>query len=372
MIRRLSVIALTVLLAGHTSVGLAQDAEGDVPRGELGFVGESGDDKTRIVVSANAGITPIVNPVEVTVMVETLPWYLVTFPNVRGEWGTFKVVKEIKLPTEEVRASGDRLHRNRRRYVLDATEPGLHALPTLILSVLDSSSLPSVACVYREECKVENLERRYSVTSEFMRTAPIAIEVTSVLPPDADITKPKDILPPVALPPPPPTPIVWQPYAIGAACILGAVLLGLWLRRQLSRPPRARPVPMAPAHELALAALANLEGMPIATAEEIDAFHVRLSAIFRRYLDWRFGLRAGERTTDEVVTAIAEPDTASFIAGRRDLMGSFLRKCDQVKFACHRPGGEDSRGLLTVATNFVQETADANARVARARATEVT
>ena len=74
----------------------------------------------------------------------------------------------------------------------------------------------------------------------------------------------------------------------------------------------------------------------------------------------------------EVVTAIAEPDTASFIAGRRDLMGSFLRKCDQVKFACHRPGGEDSRGLLTVATNFVQETADANARVARARATEVT
>jgi hypothetical protein len=371
MIRCLSLIALTVFVVSHAGPGHAQGIDDSVPRRELGFIAESGDEKTKIVVSANIGVTPIVNPVEVTVTVDTLPWYLVTFPHVRGEWGAFKVVKEIKVPKKAIRNSGDQLHRSQRRYILEPTEPGFHSMPTLLLSILDSSNLPSVACVYREECKVENFERGYTVTSEFMRTAPIAIEVTSVLPPDADITKPKDILPPVTLLPPPPTPIVWQPYAIVAACILTTILLGLWLRQRLSQSPRAKPVPMAPAHELALAALANLEDMRFATAEEIDIFHVRLSAIFRRYLDWRFGLRAAERTTDEVVSAIAEPSAVALVAMQRELTQNFLKSCDQVKFARHQPGGEESRGLLTVATSFIQETADANARVALTRAAEV-
>ncbi|MDP6953812.1 MAG: hypothetical protein QGF53_13745, partial [Alphaproteobacteria bacterium] len=155
------------------------------------------------------------------------------------------------------------------------------------------------------------------------------------------------------------------------AAILAALLFGLWLRKRLNRPPAPKPVPMAPAHELALAALARLDGMSFATPEEADAFHVRLSSIFRRYLDWRFGLQAAERTTEEVVSAVTEPETAGSMATRRDLMQNFLGKCDQVKFAKYQPGGEESRGLLTVATDFVHETADANARVAMSRAAEV-
>jgi hypothetical protein len=371
MIRRLSVIALTALLAGQTAVSHAQDAEEGFVRNELGFVGESGDEKTTVVIAASTGVTPIVNPIEVTITVDTLPWYLVTFPNVREEWGAFKVVKEIKTRTVPITGSGSRLDRSERRYVLEPMEPGFHSLPTMLISVLDGSKMATTTCLYREECEIQSVNRRYSNSSQFLRTAPIGIEITSVLPPDADITKPKDILPPVALPRPPPTPLVWQPYALSAAGLLVALLLGFWLWKLLTRAPAPKPVPMAPAHELALAALARLEGMAFATPEEADAFHVRLSAIFRRYLDWRFGIQAGERTTEEVVSAVAEPEAASSMATRRDLMQSFLRKCDQVKFARYQPGGDESRGLLTSATDFVQETADANARVAMSRATEV-
>jgi hypothetical protein len=325
---------------------------------------ETVKDNVRVVISADRAQVPIVDTVTVTLAIEAPPWMLAAFPRLVDELGPFQLVREEAAGPFVVPGEGTRIQRNEHRYVLDPKVPGEHSIPPLTISVVDASKAPSIACVYLRECKTElGRTGRLEATNRpsFLRTGRLAIEVTSVLPADADITKPKTILPPVDLPPPPPTEIPWRQIAAALAASAALMLLGGWLIRRFRRGPRARAVPTRPAHELALAALRGLEGADAGTPERIEAFYVRLSAILRRYLDWRFGLHAPERTTEETLRAAAEAIGA--LAQRRDLVGDFLRACDRVKFARQRPGHGEARDMLGTAVRFVEETADASARV---------
>ena len=125
---------------------------------------------------------------------------------------------------------------------------------------------------------------------------------------------------------------------------------------------------MAAAHALALAALGRLDAERLDTPEKIDAFYVRVSRILRRYLDWRFGLRAAQRTTEEV---LREASAREAVAGHRGALGAFLASCDRVKFAGHRPESGEASTALDNATGFVRDTADAAVRVPAVRAAEV-
>jgi hypothetical protein len=95
------------------------------------------------------------------------------------------------------------------------------------------------------------------------------------------------------------------------------------------------PLLQRPAHVLALAALEHVQHQDLMGQERIEEFYVRVSAILRRYVELRFGLRAPEQTTEEfLVSALA---TGGLIAAHRDLLETFLQHCDLVKFARHRP-----------------------------------
>lgn len=366
--RRRASTALAVVVALATASPVAGQVArrvDDGPNLAPGAVeAETVRDKVRLVISADRARVPIVDTVTVTLAIEAPPWMLAAFPRLVDELGPFRLVREEAAGPFVVPAEGDRIQRNEHRYVLDPKVPGEHSIPPLTISVVDASKAPSIACVYLRECK-SDLGRtgRLDATNRpwFMRTGRLAIEVTSVLPADADITQPKNILPPVDLPPPPPAEIPWRQIAAALAASALLMLLGAWLVRRIRRGPRAKPVPTRAAHELALAALRRLEGAEAGTPERIEAFYVRLSAILRRYLDWRFGLHAPERTTEETLRAAAEAISA--LAARRDLVGDFLGACDRVKFARLRPGGGEARDMLGTAMRFVEETADATARV---------
>ena len=60
------------------------------------------------------------------------------------------------------------------------------------------------------------------------------------------------------------------------------------------------------------------------------------------------------------------------IAAYRDLLSSFLKHCDLVKFARHQPATEDMHNALQRARDFVEQTADpesvVSVAVAKARA----
>lgn len=322
----------------------------------------------RVSFSVDRDAVPIVDRVKAVLAVEAPPWILVSFPRVVGEIGSFRLLREEKAGPFAMPGGGERIVRNERRYYLDPTEAGETEVRALTLNLLDGRAVPSIACVYLNECRTAAPPANRAAATDFVRIGPLPLEVTSVLPPDADFTEPKDILGPVPLPPPPPAPVPWRPILAAAAAAALLAAAGLWLWRLRRRGGAAQRVPMAAAHALALAALGRLDAERLDTPEKIDLFYVRVSRILRRYLDWRFGLRAAQRTTEEVLREAAAREA---VAGHRGALGAFLASCDRVKFARHRPESGEASAALANATGFVRDTADAAARVPAARAAEV-
>ena len=111
-----------------------------------------------------------------------------------------------------------------------------------------------------------------------------------------------------------------------------------------------------PAHLLALAELDRLQQAEFGDADRFEAFYVRLSAILRRYLGWRFGLRALMQTTEEFVAGLSGAERA--LTPYRGLLGTLLAGFDLVKFARHRPQRSDMEEALRRVREFVERTAD--------------
>ena len=359
---------LAAVLAGLLTGGVTAQAQvahpvDDGPSLDTGAVThEINTEKVRIVMWADRAAVPVVDNVKIVIVVEAPPWFLISFPRIVNEMGPFKVLKQNRAGPFVV-AGSDRIERNERRYVLDPLVPGPQSIPPLKISVLDGSKIPSIACVYLHECRLEESADGSENATYFLRTKRLEIDVTSVLPADADITQPKDIAPPVTLPPPPPTALPWHLIAATAAAVAAAIALAFAVVWLIRREPPPTPVPMmGPAHELALAALKKLEGVAVDSPDQVDAFYVRLSRILRHYLDWRFDLHGGERTTEEILAAAPE---------RGDLLGRFLAQCDRVKFARFLPASGDSNAMLGTAVSFVKDTADVGKRVPLARAEDV-
>ena len=146
-------------------------------------------------------------------------------------------------------------------------------------------------------------DRQGDAAVQEIRTDPVPITVTSVVPEGADYTEPKDIAPPMSCR------AGLADRALGGARrgsppVAAAVL---WWRRRRRRAMAARP---QPAHLLALAELDRLQEAGLGDGERFEAFYVRLSAILRRYLGWRFGLRALMQTTEEFVAGLPGAERA--------------------------------------------------------------
>jgi hypothetical protein len=110
-----------------------------------------------------------------------------------------------------------------------------------------------------------------------------------------------------------------------------------------------------------LQALQRLEQQNLIGQQQIDAFYVQLSAILRRYVEWRFRLRAPEQTTEEFLSAALM--SGELLTTHRDSLRTFLQHCDLVKFARHEPTADDMRRTFDSATAFVNQTADDQIRV---------
>ena len=255
----------------------------------------------------------------------------VIFPEIFDRLGPFLVRNDFAPDPEVLDAQ---LRQWKREYLLEVEEIGELAIPPLTITLTEEGT-----------------------EAQQLTTEPFQIVVTSVLPEGADLKKPKDIAPPVelawrGLP-------VWAWIAIAAALVL-LVLAILWWRRARRR-RLLRGEPSQPAHLLALAALDRLQGDDLITLQRIEEFYVRVSGILRHYIEWRFGLRAPEQTTEEFLDAMLV--AGGPIAAHRDLLSAFLEHCDLVKFARHQPATEDMHDALQRARDFVEQTVDPAALV---------
>jgi len=149
----------------------------------------------------------------------------------------------------------------------------------------------------------------------------------------------------------------WRRPLLAALAGLTLLALAIVVSRRIHRPRvRVEPPPPLP-WAWARAELAALRASGMLEAADLQPFYVRLSDVVRGYLERRFGLMAPERTTDEFLRELA--DGGPLRREHADLVASFLRAADLVKFARHRPEPGDARSALDAAARLVEETVPA-------------
>lgn len=169
----------------------------------------------------------------------------------------------------------------------------------------------------------------------------------SAPPPDAapdPLAGLRDIAPPVDVPWPA---WVWWVIGVGSVIVLALLVwLTVWLARRA--PKASSPTP----RQIALRALEELR----AHIRELDsyAFSVRVSDVLRTYAGAQFSLPATSQTSPEFLASIA--DSPRFSSVDRQLLATFLERCDMLKFARVEAHTEENSELLNAATAFAQGT----------------
>ena len=110
---------------------------------------------------------------------------------------------------------------------------------------------------------------------------------------------------------------------------------------------------LLPPHVEANKALEELHHRKLWQNGNFKGYYTQLSMILRRYISRRWGVRAMEFTTDEIIIALRDIDIAGI---SRDNLVTILRTADMVKFAKAEPEAEHNEECYTMAYYFVENT----------------
>jgi hypothetical protein len=143
--------------------------------------------------------------------------------------------------------------------------------------------------------------------------------------------------------------------AVAGALALAAVAVLRRRRRGAVASVETMP-PRAPESSPDAVALAGLERLRDAGAEDAVAWHVGAAQVLRGYLAARFGVPTRERTTEEIVASLRPAEHVG--PEERHLVADVLRRCDGVKFAGELASATAREGLLRDAEDFVRRTRD--------------
>ena len=258
---------------------------------------------------------------------------MVTLPDIADRLGPFVVASQTATDTATDEAGRSQW---RRDYILEVESVG-------------RLTLPALAVGFREQAD-------QAASARQLQTEPLEITVTSVLPADVDITQPKDIAPPIELPP---AASPWLPWLVAGAllglCVLAALFW--WRRRRRSGSAGQE---LRPAHLVALAELERLErDLPAGRSSSKSSMSASPTS---SDVTWTgaSGSAPRHQTTDELLAAADR--TGGPIAARQQLIGGVLAQCDLVKFAREQPSPAAAPGNLHQARTFVKQTADRQAR----------
>lgn len=138
------------------------------------------------------------------------------------------------------------------------------------------------------------------------------------------------------------------------------LLLLLWLSVRWWRayalrqiPEVVQPEPEVLPHEYALQQLALLRENAWWKRGRVKAFHTSLSHILRKYLEDRFGIRALEQTSGEIIDQIRQLHLPE---GKINTLSELLQIADLVKFAKAQPPEHFHEEALEKIASFIEET----------------
>ncbi len=111
--------------------------------------------------------------------------------------------------------------------------------------------------------------------------------------------------------------------------------------------------PEIPPYEQAISALRQLKAKKLWESGRDKDYYTELTDILRRYLDRRFGIKAMEMTSSEILSHLADLGNRDV---PRDKIRDILDMADFVKFAMVRPLPDDNVALYKNALDFVEST----------------
>jgi hypothetical protein len=211
-------------------------------------------------------------------------------------------------------------------YVLDIYETGTFTIPEALIK-------------YRK-----------SNTKEWQEvlTAPIEVDVLSVLDSNAEEGEIRDIKGPVSLFNPV---YVYILLSVMAAILIAALVFFLIKRRKKIK---EAPAPLRPAHEIAYEALKVLMKTDYPGKGKVQEYYFELSNIVRHYIENRFYLKAPEMTTEEFLAALKNSEVLT--SEQKGLVREFLSHCDMVKFAKYLPEEKEMTTSYYSAKKLVDQT----------------
>ena len=146
--------------------------------------------------------------------------------------------------------------------------------------------------------------------------------------------------------------------------ILGVILIGaiiFFLLYSIKRKKKNQPIfarlqkPKEPAHIIALRELDRIKSQKIWQQGKTKQYYSELTDILREYIEDRFGIRAMEQVTDEILSSFRVQKDLLNDKNMANL-SQILQLADLVKFAKYKPLPDDDNLSLVNAYFFVNET----------------
>ena len=257
----------------------------------------------------------------------------IEFPSYSAAVGDFTLRDVRVVPARMAGPAGDLRIVRRVIYTLEPYLSGTYTIPAMPVAFHDKTNA------------AEAVE---------LMTGEIGIHVKSLLPPDTEQVKIKDIQPPHSLPPD----RVRRVLLAGLVFFLAVLTIyGFYFWKKKKRrkvTPEIQPGP----EEIAWQELDRLQVENLLATGKVKLFHLRISDILRRYIENRFGVKAPERTTEEFLIELSQAGTVDNVLLRNHtiLLTDFLTQCDLVKFARHEPSMADCEKTVHICREFIERT----------------
>lgn len=148
----------------------------------------------------------------------------------------------------------------------------------------------------------------------------------------------------------------WLPWllALAAAFGLAFFIIRWWRNRPIPEVEEVRPpVPLEPAHIIALRALDRIEKEALWKQGQVKAHHAAVSEVLRTYFERRYNYPALERSTDELRNGLVHLPIRTH---EKELILELLSMTDLVKFAKWNPQQEDHKRVVEQGIRFVEVT----------------
>lgn len=148
----------------------------------------------------------------------------------------------------------------------------------------------------------------------------------------------------------------WRPYLWLSVLVMLLSLLAFWLTLRLKQNKpvitRIRIVKHVPAHQRALTAIEKIKEERLQSSEDQKTYYTQLTDTLRQYIEERFGFRAMEMTSSEIIERLRQSGDQKMI----DELKELFETADLVKFAKYSTLINENDLNLVNAINFIDET----------------